>query len=117
MNEFFDFVLTSKLMDQLSEYNIEGKTIGHGKRVGSLTLTTSEPRAKVQDSTIQKMLQAEIANGTLPAKNTNSLYFVFLPPGAQVEQGGAASCTDFCGYHDSTSDNIFYAVMPYPNCA
>ena len=116
MNEFFDFVLTSKLLDQLAEYSVEGKTIGHGARTGSLTLSTSEPGTKVQDSAIQKMLQVEIAAGTLPAKNANSLYFVFLPPGTQVEQGGAASCADFCGYHDATTDNIFYAAMPYPNC-
>src|SRR5262245_55280411 len=113
MNEFFDFILTSKLMDQLAEYNVEGKTIGHGKRIGSLILTTSEPGMKLQDSKIQKMLQDQIAAGTLPANYANSLYFVYLPPGAQVEQGGAASCADFCGYHDATSDNIFYAVMPY----
>jgi hypothetical protein len=116
MNEFFDFVLTSKLMDQLTEYNVEGKTIGHGTRAGSLTLPTSEPGAKVQDLAIQKMLQAEIAAGTLPAKTANSLYFVFLPPGTQVELSGSASCSDFCGYHDATSDNVFYAAMPYPNC-
>jgi hypothetical protein len=116
MNEFFDFVVTSKLLDQLSEYSVEGKTIGQGTRTGSLTLTTSEPGTKVEDSAIQKMLQAEIAAGTLPAKNANSLYFVFLPPGTQVEQDGAASCTDFCGYHEATSDGIFYATMPYPNC-
>jgi hypothetical protein len=73
MNEFFDFVVTSKLIDQLSEYSVEGKTIGQGTRTGSLTLTTSEPGTKVEDSAIQKMLQAEIAAGTLPAKNANSL--------------------------------------------
>src|SRR5215470_20453517 len=60
MNEFFDFVLTSKLMDQLAEYSVEGKTIRHGKRIGSLTLIGSEPGARVEDSAIQKMLQAEI---------------------------------------------------------
>jgi len=116
LNEFFDFILTSKLIDQLSEYNVPGKTIGHGKRTGSLTLTASEPGAKIQDSAIQQTLMKELAAGTLPAGTANSLYFVFLPPGTQVEQGGSASCTDFCGYHDATSDNIFYAVMPYPNC-
>jgi hypothetical protein len=117
MNEFLDFVLTSKLIDQLSEYSTAGKTIGHGTSTGSRTLTTSEPGAKVQDSAIQQMLASETSAGTLPAKNANSLYFVFLPPGTQVEQRGSASCTDFCGYHDATSDNIFYAVMPYPDCA
>jgi hypothetical protein len=117
VNEFFDFVVTSKLIDQLDEYSVEAKTIGHGTRTGSLTVTTSEPGAKVQDAAIQKLLQTEIGAGTLPAKNANSLYFVFLPPGTQVELGGADSCTDFCGYHDATSDNIFYAAMPYPGCA
>jgi len=67
----------------MTEYNVEGKTIGHGKRAGSLTLPNSGPGAKVQDSAIQKMLQAEIAAGTLPAKTANSLYFVFLPPGTR----------------------------------
>src|SRR5215475_3135211 len=116
MNEFFDFILTSKLIDQLAEYNVEGKTIEHGKRTGSLTLTTSEPGTQLQDRAIQKMLQEEIAAGTLPKNNANSLYFVFLPPGTQVELAGAASCSDFCGYHDATSDNVFYATMPYANC-
>jgi len=116
MNEFFDFILTSKLIDQLAEYNVEGKAIGHGTRTGSLTLTTSEPGTRVPDRAIQKMLQGEIAAGTLPMNNANSLYFVFLPPGTQVELAGAASCSDFCGYHDATSDNVFYATMPYANC-
>jgi len=116
MNEFFDFIVVSKLIDQLSEYNVEGMTIGHGKRTGSLILTTSEPETKVADAAIQTMLQREIASGTLPENAPNSLYFVFLPPGTQVELAAAASCTDFCGYHDATRDNVFYAVMPYANC-
>jgi len=116
MNEFFDFILTSKLIDQLSEYNVAGRAIGHGKRTGSLTVTTSEPGAKVEDAAIQSMLQKEIAAGTLPKNNPNSLYFVFFPPGTQVELDGAASCSDFCGYHNATSDNVFYAAMPYADC-
>jgi hypothetical protein len=116
MNDFFDFILTSKLIDQLSEYNVPSKTIGHGARSGSLVLTTSEPAKSVTDAAIQKMLQSEIASSALPTNTPDSLYFVFLPPGAQVSQGGAKSCETFCGYHDATNDNIFYAVMPYPGC-
>ena len=116
LNDFFDFILASKLIDQLSEYSVPGKTIGHGKRTGSLTLTTSEPGVAIQDSDVQQALAREIGSGTLPPANANSLYFLYLPPGTQVEQGGSASCTDFCGYHDATGDNIFYAVMPYPGC-
>jgi hypothetical protein len=116
MNDFFDFVLTSKLLDQLAEYNVPGKSIGHGSRTGTTVLTSSEPGKTATDAAIQKLLQTELAAGTLPANTANSLYFVFLPPGTQVDQGGAKSCQTFCGYHDATSDNIFYAVMPYPGC-
>ena len=70
----------------------------------------------MQDSAIQSLLQSEIASGTLPAANANSLYFVFLPPGTTVKQSGAASCKDFCGYHDATSAGTYYAVMPFPGC-
>jgi hypothetical protein len=117
MNNFFDFILTSKLIDQLGEYSVPGKSIGHGSRTGSIVLASSEPGKSITDSAIQKMLQSEISSGTLPAATLNSLYFVFLPPGTQAEQGGSKSCQSFCGYHDATSDHIFYAVMPYPGCS
>src|SRR5258708_4207932 len=117
INLFFDYILTSALMDQLGEYSVPGKNIGHGTRAGTTILASPAPSTSVQDSEIQQLLQQEIASKNLPAPNPNSLYFVFLPPGAQVVQGGSASCQDFCGYHDSTSGNIFYAVMPYPGCS
>jgi hypothetical protein len=117
MNSFFDFILTSPLLDQLAEYSAPGKSIGHGKRTGTNILTSPDPGKTVQDSAIQSLLKSELASGTIPPANANSLYFVFLPPGTQVKQGGSASCKDFCGYHDATPDGVFYAVMPYPGCA
>jgi hypothetical protein len=119
MNLFFDYILTSELMDQLGEYRVPGKNIGHGTRSGTAIFTSPAPGTSVQDHEIQQLLQQEIASKNLPAPNPNSLYFTFLPPGVQVVQGGggAASCRDFCGYHDSIAGNIFYAVMPYPSCS
>jgi hypothetical protein len=117
LNQFFDFILTSALLDQLSEYGVPGKSIGHGRRTGTITLTTPVLKTSLQDSAIQKMLQQEISAGTLPAATANSLYFVFLPPGVQVLQGGSASCQSFCGYHDTFDPGIYYAVMPYPGCS
>jgi hypothetical protein len=116
MNGFFDFVLTSALMDQLAEYSTAADQIGHGKRIGTVTLDTPAPPKTVQDSAIQSFIQQEILSGTLPQPNANTLYFVFLPDGVTVEQGGSASCKSFCGYHDSFGANIYYAVMPYPGC-
>lgn len=116
MNAFFDYIVTSKLIDLLHEYSVAGRTIGHGKRIGTVNLTSSEPGNSVEDAALQQFLTKEINSGTLPPATPNTLYFVFLPPGTQVVQGGSASCKTFCGYHDATPGGIFYAVMPYPGC-
>ena len=118
INQFFDFILTSTLIDQLSEYSVAGKTIGHGKRIGTTTLTTPKLGHSVSDTAIQHMLQQEIStNAAVPHPTANSLYFVYLPPGVRAVQGGSASCQGFCGYHNDISGQIFYATMPYAGCA
>jgi hypothetical protein len=86
-------------------------------RIGTTVVTSGDPGGTVQHSAIQKLLQQDIDVGTLPATNRNTLYFVFLPEGVQVVQGGSASCQSFCGYHDSFGSNVYYAVMPYPGCS
>jgi len=118
MNQFFDFILTSSLMDELSEYSVAGQSIEHGKRTASITLTTPAPSASVTDQDIQQLLQREISsNAAFPQPSANTLYFVFLPSGTTVVQGGSRSCQQFCGYHDAIGSRIFYAVMPFPDCA
>src|SRR6267142_6508436 len=75
LNLFFDYILTSALMDQLGEYSVPGKNIGHGKRTGTAVLTSPVPNTSVQDSEIQQLLHQEIAAKNLPAPSSNSLYF------------------------------------------
>src|SRR5690348_9335277 len=65
INNFFDYILTSPLMDQLAEYSVQGQTIGHGSRIGTTTITTSDPATTVSDSDIQQMINNGIANNTL----------------------------------------------------
>jgi hypothetical protein len=117
VNQFFDAVLTSALIDQLGEYNVPGFTIGHGRRTGSLTVTTPSPRTSVTDSAIQAFLQQQIASAAVPKPSANMLYFVYLPRGVRVVMGGSASCQAFCGYHNAIGQTTFYAVMPYPGCS
>jgi len=118
INSFFDDILASALVDQLAEYAVPGKSIGRGVLLGTNTFTESSPSKSVSDATIQKFLSTHISARTFPAVTENTLYFLYLPPGAQVKLGTAASCKDFCGYHDATpSGGIYYAVMPYPNCS
>lgn len=117
INGFFDSILTSSLIDQLAEYSVSEYQIGHGKTVGSVTLTSPDVAKTVDDSAIQTMIQQQISAGKFPASNPNLIYFVFLPSGVTVTQGGSASCKVFCGYHDAISSDVFYAVMPFPDCS
>jgi hypothetical protein len=118
LNAFFDFILTSPLLDQLAEYSVPGIPIGHGKRTGTATITTPALKHSITDRAIQHALQHEIStNSAFPAPGPNTLYFLYLPPGVAVIQGGARSCQAFCGYHNDIGGKIFYAVMPFPGCA
>jgi hypothetical protein len=117
LNGFFQFIVTSPLIDQLAEYNVPSFPIKHGSFKGSATVSTPAPGASVTDSAIHHMLNQEITtNSAFPHPNANLLYFVYLPPGVTVVQGGSKSCQAFCGYHSDINGQIFYAVMPYPNC-
>ncbi len=117
LNQFFEFVLTSALIDELSEYSVPKYTIGHGKRSGTTTITTPALGTSVTDSAIQKMLQQQIAaNKAFPKPSANRLYFIYIQPGVRVVMGGSSSCQAFCGYHSNIGSNIFYAVMPFPGC-
>lgn len=116
LNQYFDTILTSSLLDEMSEYSVQGQTIGHGTRGGTLTITDADPQATIDDSAVQQLLQQRISAGQLPAATPNTLYFVYLPSGVTITQGGSASCSSFCGYHDAINGQIFYAVMPSPDC-
>ena len=117
INQFFDFTLTSPLLDQLAEYSVPGLSIGHGSRTGALILST-DPPATIADSDVQTLIQQEIkTDSAVPQPTANTLYFVFLPPGVTVTLDGGASCSTFCGYHSDVNGNIFYAVMPFLDCA
>lgn len=117
LNAFFDTILTSVLIDDLGEYSVPGKTIGHGKRTGSVTLTSPDPGTSVDDSTIQSLLQQQTASGgSLPSATDNTLYVFCLPPGVSVTMGGSSSCSAFCGYHNAVQTGLYYAVLVYPDC-
>lgn len=118
VNQFFDFILKSALIDQLAEYSVSGQTITYGKLTGTIVLPAPALEHSVTDMTLQQTLEQEIStNNAFPQPSANTLYFLYLPPGVRVVQGGAASCQAFCGYHNDINGQIFYAVMPYPGCA
>ncbi|HLX88871.1 MAG TPA: hypothetical protein VKR22_10515 [Acidimicrobiales bacterium] len=117
INTFFDFILTSELMDQLAEYNTGPYTVGHGTRIGTDTVASPAPRHVASEGAIQHLLRQEITvNAKWPKPDANTLYFVYLPPGTIAIQGGSRSCQAFCGYHNSLN-GMNYATMPFPGCA
>jgi hypothetical protein len=112
INGFFTSILTSPLIDQLSEYSVPGHAIGHGKLIGTKTLTT-EPGQVIDDSAIQTTLKHWIAQDpSFPKPNANSLYFIYFPPGTTITLDSDSSCQTFGGYHNNDG-NVFYAVEPF----
>ena len=117
INGFFDYLVTSPLVDQLSEYSVPQYPIGHGSRIGTATVTTPKLGRVATDGAVQHMIRQEITtNPAFPKPDANTLYFVYLPPGVVSVQGGSRSCQAYCGYHNSINGQVAYAVMPYPGC-
>ena len=116
LNDFYRAILTSPLIDQLAEYSMPGKSIGHGSLIGSKVITANAPVRSVTDTTIRTQLKAWISAHTVPANTPNTVYFIYLDPGIVSIMGGSKSCSSYCGYHDAVG-KVYYAVMPYPNCA
>jgi hypothetical protein len=117
INAFFDTILKGALMDQLAEYNTGAYKVGKGTRIGS-TVIQAASATTVTDADIQAALQSWLgSNPDFPKADANTLYFIYLASGVTVSMQGEGSCTAFCGYHANIGNNIFYAVMPYPDCA
>lgn len=118
INRFFAAILVSPLIDQLAEYNVHGKPpIGHGKLIGTKTITVGAPTTSVTDTHIRAEISAWITTHQIPSPTPNTLYFVYTDLGVKVIMGGSASCTAFCGYHSDIAGHTWYAVMPFPGCA
>jgi hypothetical protein len=116
LNDFYKAILVSPLIDQLAEYNVSGKSIGHGSLIGSKVITANAPVGSVTDTTVRTRLKAWIGARTVPANTPNTVYFIYLDPGIASIMGGSKSCSSYCGYHDAVG-KVYYSVMPYPNCA
>jgi hypothetical protein len=116
LEKFFQAILVSPLMDQLKEYSVPGKVIGHGAYIGNKGITAQAPVGSVTDSTIRLNLKKWITGGLVPAVTKNTLYFIYLDPGIVSIMGGSKSCQNYCGYHDAAG-SVYYAVMPYPTCS
>jgi len=114
IGQFFEFILSSQLIDRLAEYGVDGQPISHGTLVGA-ALISMQLGAQISDAQIQQLLQQLISNNpTFPQPAPNRLYFLYFPPNVEVASGNDRSCQQYCGYHSAMQGNIYYAVMPFP---
>jgi hypothetical protein len=78
-------------------------------------LTAAAP-ASIDDTAIQAWLQQQVAaGGGFMAPSANALYVISYPSSTTVTLQGLTSCTQFGGYHSSTTIGavtVAYAVVP-----
>jgi Dyp-type peroxidase family len=115
LNEFLKFLVNCPLMTQLKEYSVQNFRISPGSFAGSVVIP-GPLSATMTNARMQTNLQELIAAGQVPQPSPNALYFLFLPPDIVSELDGDHSCQQFCGFHDSINNQIFYAVIPFAKC-
>jgi hypothetical protein len=90
---------------------------GQGRFLGSFKGPTAT--GTVTDAQLQSALTGLIAAHTVPPPDANTLYALLLPEGVSSTQGGSASCSAYCGYHDSftyAGSRVYYSVQPASDC-
>jgi hypothetical protein len=112
MDNFFDFILASKLLDQLAEYNVPSQSIGHGSRIDSTIYAASEPGKSITDAAIQQMFKPK-SPPAFPARTAKFL-LRFSSAWHTSRSRRQQIPPRFCGYHDTTSDHISTRSCPIP---
>lgn len=112
LNSFAKALFSSSYMGVWREYSA-----GKGRFLGSSgTATRMAPRL-IHDDDIQRRLSSELLAGKLPPSDGQTVYTVYLPPGAVVEIDGRTSDSGIGGYHSSfdmlDGTRIYYAVIVY----
>jgi hypothetical protein len=114
LNQFFAQITNSSYMDGLSQYAGSNGAPGRGT-FARTDFVAASPYGTVSETAVQTMLANEITKGKLDAPNGNTLYVVFMPPGA-TEAGDVGSGG---GHHSSFatplgSGTAYYATIENP---
>jgi hypothetical protein len=115
VSQIDDFVAnvgsTTYWQNAVGEYGVGTPTVQ-----SPVHLTTAAP-GNIDDASIQTWLAEQIAGGTpgLMAPSANALYVISFPATTTVTLQGATSCSEFGGYHNSTTvgaTEVAYAIVP-----
>src|SRR2546423_14456560 len=100
INRFFADILVSPLLDQLGEYAVPGKTIGHGSLTGSTAISANAPAGSITDSILKQQLRKWLVSRAVPEITRDSLSFIYLDPRIVSVLGGGSSCQSYWLYHN-----------------
>ena len=128
---FYQALATSSYLDQLSEYQTHvpavdgragsGQSIGRGSYAGTITIAPKNTSASLTQSDIEKELDYQIDQGTMPAPDANTLFMIHFPSATTLTISFGVSCqvwfADHEVYQSAKHGPIAYAMMPCENTA
>ena len=119
INQFFDFVLTSPLLDQLGEYSVagDGNRPRLADRLGHPEHRSAERRSPTAD--VQQLHPAgdrQRLRGA-PAHSRTRSTSCICRPGSRSQWTARRPARASAATTTTSTASIFYAVMPYPDCA
>lgn len=89
-----------------------------GVKATALPITTRSlaSRETMNDLDVQSMIDRAIENGSLPSRNDDTIYVLFLSPNISSTLGEKTAGTDYASYHShfhSHDVNVRYVVVPF----
>lgn len=129
LNTYFRYLTRSSYIDLLVPYSVPGKSIGPGMWL-TQDIVNIPVGGTLTIGAIENRLLADLAHRRIPPPTRNTLYFVFTPPGTQVNytyydnndnpvtkavpfRYTGQIATTYVPSIQSYSPNLF-AVLPYP---
>ena len=73
--------------------------VGLGTHIKDFVFPSRAP-AQVTDSQIQGVLAAWVADGGIPAPDSDTIYLIYYPASTTITMSGSVGCQGFGGYHE-----------------
>jgi hypothetical protein len=105
-------------IDRVSATDAFQSTRDRGVKATALPITTRALAGSdtMNDLDVQRMIDRAIENGSLPSRDDNTVYVLFLAPNVASTLGEKHAVTDYASYHSHfhTHDvNVRYVVVPF----
>jgi hypothetical protein len=116
LEQFSKVIVENGYLDPLNELGYE---TGSGAYKGMVNGPVLRNGSTFTDANAQSTVKSLLDSGAIKS-NANSLFMLILPDGVTSQLDGAASCQDFCGYHDAfdyKGTSIAYGVLPSSQCS